>query len=122
MDATEHPWAKLSAAIVHKGRIIAIGMNKMKSHPFQARFGKNKDAIFLHAEIAAIKNALRILDAKDLKNTSLYICRVKKEERDRQDWVDGLAKPCPGCLRAIAEFGIKQVVYTTGNEQEYLEL
>lgn len=85
----------------------------MKSHPFQLQYSKNKDAIYLHAEIAAIKNAFRILDLKDFKYTSLYICRVKKFARG-SDWMFGMAKPCAGCQKAIAEFDIRNVFYTTG--------
>lgn len=85
----------------------------MKSHPMAARFSKNEQAIFLHAEVAAIKNALREIEVTDLEKMEMYICRVKKPKPFSKRWVWGLAKPCIGCQRAIAEFGLKRVVYTT---------
>ena len=117
--ANEHPWAKVASAVIYKGRVISVGVNRMKSHPFQAKFGKNPHSIFLHSETHAILNALHVLSEDDLKKASLYICRVKKMERGGQDWVYGLAKPCAGCARCIMEFGIRQVVYTTGEGDNF---
>lgn len=108
--------AKLAAMIVYKNTIISFGFNQRKSHPFQAKFGKNGDAIFLHAETDCIKNALRILDIDDLRKASLYVCRVKWDSAERNDIVYGLAKPCSGCARAIANFGIRNVYYSLDDE------
>lgn len=103
---------KLAAAIVSRNKIISVGMNSMKSHPMAAKYGKNEHAIYLHAEVAAIKNALREVEVDDLSKCELYITRVKKEKPFTNKFVWGLAKPCPGCERAIAEFGLKRVIYT----------
>jgi deoxycytidylate deaminase len=104
--------AKVSAAIVYKNRIISIGVNSMKSSPLQAKYAANKDlSIFLHAEIAAIKNALRQLDVEDFPKTTLFICRAKTDILTNK-MTFGMSKPCPGCQRAIAEFGIKRAIYT----------
>lgn len=115
-NADEH-WAKVSSAIVYKGRIVSIGTNKKKSHPFQARFGETEHSIFLHAEISAIKNALREISIDDMKKADLYVCRVKKEKQYSKQFVCGIAKPCCGCERAIVEFGIKNVYYTNNEGQ-----
>lgn len=115
----EFPRARLSAAIVKNNRLISIGINRKKSDPLQAKYSKNKDAIFLHAEIHAIKNALKEYDVKDLEDSVLYICRVKRPAEKSKKWVWGLAKPCEGCARAIAEFGIKNVIYTTDKHMHY---
>ena len=114
---------KMAAAIVRRNRIISIGMNNLnKSHPLAAKFAKSKEAIFPHAEISAIKNALREIDVDDLLKTEMYVCRVKKPKPRSKIWVPGLAKPCEGCRRAILEFGIKRVLYTTDEENVYGEL
>lgn len=105
-------WAKMASAISYKNRIISIGVNSYKSHPFQRRFASNKDAIFLHAETSSIHSALRILDTDDLSDCDLYVCRVKHVGQNPA-FVHGLAKPCRGCQRCIVEFGIKTVYYTT---------
>lgn len=106
--------ARVAAGLLFKGELVAAGFNSLKSHPFQKRFGKNEDAIFLHAENDCLINALGehpgILD--DLPKCTLLVVRSKK---DSSGWGSGLAKPCIGCQRAIAHFGIKRV-YFTNNE------
>ena len=106
---------KFAAAVVYRNRIISIGMNSMKSHPMAAKYGKNEHAIFLHAEVAAIKNALREINVDDFSKCDIYITRVKKEKPFTKKFVWGLAKPCPGCERAIAEFGFRRTIYTCDN-------
>lgn len=104
--------ATIASCIVHKGRIVAWGFNQMKSHPFQARFGRNCDSIFLHAEIDAIKNALKTVDTDDLAKSTLYVARSKRVSPLTKQRVGGLAKPCAGCARAIATFNIKRTVWS----------
>jgi len=104
--------AKLASCIVYKNQVVSFGFNRLKSHPFQKKFGRNSDSIFLHAETDAIRNALKQLDIDDLKKSTLYVCRVKKINK-KYCW--GLAKPCEGCTRAIATFNIKTVYYSNEN-------
>jgi tRNA(Arg) A34 adenosine deaminase TadA len=117
-EANDDSNIRFAAAVVYRNKIISVGYNRRKSHPFQAKFSKNPEAIFLHAEVHAIKNALRELTVEELKDTELYITRVKKPKSYSKHFVWGLSKPCCGCQRAIAEFGIKRTIYTcdeTGN-------
>jgi deoxycytidylate deaminase len=104
--------ARLSACIVYKGDIVSFGVNEMKSHPFQARYGKNKDSVFLHAETSAIKNALKYIATEELEKSTLYICRVKFQNYTKQKLIFGLSRPCSGCFRCINTFNIKNVIYT----------
>jgi len=107
--------AKISALVVHRGEIISVGKNVAKSHPFQARYSKNLQAIFWHAETNAVFSALRAgTSDRVLKNATLYIARVKK------DHSYGLAKPCNGCRSCLTRFNIGRVVYT--NESGFEEL
>jgi tRNA(Arg) A34 adenosine deaminase TadA len=99
---------RLAAAIVYKNRIVSLGNPSYKTSPFQKKYAADEWKIFLHAEISAIKNALRILHVDDLKHCTLFVCRVKHLGL-------GNSKPCSGCQRAIAEFGIKTVYYTSEN-------
>lgn len=108
--------ARIAACIVYRNDIVSFGICKMKSHPFQARFGKNKDSIFLHAENDCIKNALKLLSIDELSRCSLYVCRVKYEDRLMKKLLFGLAKPCSGCSRCIANFSISKVYYSLDNE------
>jgi len=118
-EANDDSNIRFAAAVVYRNKIVSIGYNRRKSHPFQAKFSKNPEAIFLHAEVHAIKNALRELTVEELKDTELYITRVKKPKAGDNHFVWGLAKPCCGCEREIAEFGIKRTVYTTDETGKY---
>ena len=103
--------AKIAACIVYKNSIASFGMNQMKSHPFQAKYSKNKESIFLHAETSAIHNALKVISVEEFKKSTLYICRVKYGyPNNTMCW--GVSRPCAGCMRAIATFGIRRVIYS----------
>lgn len=120
--------AKVSAILVVKNEIIAMGSNLNKTHPFAARWGKNEDSIYFHAEVNAIYNALRRSSEEELKNmkTTLYVCRVKHPPASNGEYVSGLARPCRGCMKAIDHFQINRVVYTldgiNSNDKNYEEL
>lgn len=107
---------KLAACLVIRNEIISVGFNSDKSHPLQKRFSKNTEAIFKHAEVDCIIKALKIVDEEDLKDATLYVHRVKKQNKGDANWVTGMAEPCPGCVKAIEHFGIKRTVYSTDQE------
>ena len=117
-EANDGSNVRFAAAITYRNKIVSIGFNHKKSHPFQKKYAKNSEAIFLHAEVHAIKNALREMPIADLSKCELYITRVKRPISHSESFIWGLSKPCSGCQRAIAEFGIKRTIYTcdeTGN-------
>ena len=122
IDNNGYTRAKLAAAVCIKNRIISLGTNQLKTHPFQKAYAKNSEAIFLHAEINAIRNSLNHLSTEDLKQATLYVYRVKRPEEKSSHWINGMAKPCMGCMGAIVEFGFKRVVYTTDVEDEFAVL
>jgi tRNA(Arg) A34 adenosine deaminase TadA len=107
---------RLAACLVYKNQIVSMGINKRKTHPFQQQFAKHEEAIFLHAETDCIVNALRQIDADDLKRCSMYITRIKKSDENAKNFISGLAKPCDGCQRALAQFDIGNVYYSLDNE------
>jgi len=112
--------SRLAACLILKNSVLGYGFSQMKSHPFQAEFAKNPDAIFLHAETDAIKNALKRASQDDVSKATLYIARAKIDHRTRK-WIYGMAKPCIGCARAIATFDISNVVYTLdGEDYKYM--
>jgi deoxycytidylate deaminase len=119
MASNEEMPTRLAAAIVMRNKVISIGVNRMKSHPFQKKYGKNEDAIYWHAEIDAIKSALREISVDDLSKCDLYIARVKKPKPKSNDWIWGLSKPCEGCQRAILAFGLRRTIYTTDEHGKY---
>ena len=108
-DVSPIKTARIAAAIVYRGEIISIGINSYKSDPLQAKYSKNEHAIYLHAEIAAIKKALKRINKDELKRCDMYIVRRKIHNGIM---CNGLAKPCSGCQRAIETYGIHNVFYT----------
>lgn len=96
--------ARVVAAVVNKGKIVAIGKNQNKTHPVAARYSKHPEAIYLHAEVDAINKAKRVL--KDFSKAELHVVRMK------QDGSLGLAKPCSGCSKCIKDEKIHKVFYT----------
>lgn len=111
--------ARVVAAVVYKNDLIAFGTNENKTHPFQHKFGGDIMKIHLHAEINAIKNALKILSQKELSKSTLYITRIKYTNEKRKAITWGLAKPCEACRRAIVAFGIEKICYTKDNNEGY---
>jgi tRNA(Arg) A34 adenosine deaminase TadA len=88
-----------------RGRVISYGVNSyLKSHPLQGQLAKKvgrPEAIFLHAEIAAL------VKLKDWAKAH----RIKVERYD----VYGnpvTAKPCPICQSALKKAGIQIVEHT----------
>lgn len=110
---------KLAAGIVYRKHLVATGVNSYKTHPLMNEWGRNNDSIHLHAEVDAIKNSLKLIDAKQLERCEMYIVRVKRlSPTDRHRWTYGLAKPCPGCMRAITNFNLKDVHWTQDHSKE----
>ena len=107
-ESSDHHRYRLAAAVVIRGRVISFGYNRMKTDPMQAKYCVNKERIYMHAEIHAIKNALRHISVDELKRATLLVLRTREDTAS--GW--GMAKPCEGCMRAIAEFGIRNVKYT----------
>lgn len=101
-DLSQMDKHKHAAAIYLGNRLVGMGVNKMKSHPLQAKFGKNSEAIYIHAEIDAIRNALKRINLIDLENATLYVTKNKATN----------SKPCSGCQRALAHYGITKVFHT----------
>jgi len=107
---SDHHRSKHAAVLVYKNEVISLACNKIKSHPFQKRYSKANEAIFLHAEVSAIHNALKKVSLKDLSKATMYVCRVRINNDNKNYF--SYSKPCDGCMRAIAEFDIKTVFYT----------
>lgn len=109
--------SKISSILTIKNSVISFGYNERRSHPFQLKYGKNIESIYLHAETSAIYNSLRFLEIEDLKKATLYIYRIKKS--DKKEWITGNAYPCAGCKKCIATFSIKKIIYTTDENDIY---
>ena len=105
---------------VYQGNIIGIACNCNKTHPTQKYYNKYRkpsDSLLpkLHAEINCI-NSIKNLDI-NFSKVKLYIYRIRKDQPY------GLAKPCPSCMAAIKDLGIRDIYYTSndGYVYEYIE-
>ena len=101
---------------VYQGQIIGMGCNCNKTHPVQKYYNKyreDSDSLMpkLHAEISCI-NQIRHLDV-NFGKVKLYIYRI------RNDRPFGISRPCPSCMAAIKDLGIRDVYYTTNEGYGY---
>lgn len=103
--------AHLVAVIVKGGNVITWSRNIPKMNVYTMQNApKHAGCVSIHAEVSAIFRARR---KTDLRGCKMFVARVTKDnhlkpERGRI----GLAKPCAACMRAIASYGIKRVIYT----------
>jgi len=109
-----------AAAIVIRNEIIAIGFNRKKTHPFQARFQTHETQVYLHAETDVINRALRYVTPEELKKAKLYVARVKYTDNISKKSIWAESKPCKGCQRAIESYGIKDVIHTQEGDYKYM--
>ena len=101
---------------VYQGNIIGIGYNSNKTHPRQRYYNRfrSQDKSFvpkLHAEISCI-NSIQHLNI-NFPKVKLYVYRL------RNDREHGLARPCPSCMAAIKDIGIRDIYYTTNSGFAY---
>lgn len=109
----------IGCAAVYQGNIIAIGCNCNKTHPVQKfynRYRKRSGDMLpkLHAEMSCI-NSIRNLGI-NFSRVKLYIYRIRK------DRPAGLARPCPSCMAAVRDLGIRDIYYTTNDGYAYERL
>ena len=103
---------------VYQGQVIGLGCNCNKTHPVQKKYNRyRKDSMLpkLHAEISCL-NQIKHLDI-NFSKVKLYIYRIRKDQPF------GMARPCPSCMAAIRDLGIRNIYYTTndGYAHEKLE-
>ncbi|MCS7316702.1 MAG: hypothetical protein NZZ41_00060 [Candidatus Dojkabacteria bacterium] len=110
---------KFAAMIVHRHKVISVGTNLEKTHPFAARFGRNQDSTFWHAETHAIYNAYKNgIDDSIFSKSTMYVVRLKlKNNKGQKHQILGLSKPCKGCMNCINFFGIKKIVYSIDQDK-----
>lgn len=95
-----------AAAVVYKKKILAIGLNKRKSHPIEFKFQRIPGAIFLHAEKDAIIKTMNRYGDQILHHCSIYVLRVTKTGNL------GYSKPCESCQNFIRSVGIKKIYWS----------
>lgn len=116
---SDFPKVHVGCVAVYHGQIIGLGCNCNKTHPTQKFYNRHRiqsEALLpkLHAEINCI-NQLRNLDINFAK-VKLYIYRQRK------DRPYGMGRPCPSCMAAIKDLGIRDIYYTTDDGFVYERL
>lgn len=118
-EISDYKRVHVGCIAVYQGNVIGIGCNTNKTHPKQKYYNKFRGIVTdnakyapkLHAEISCL-NSIKHLDIQFSK-VKLYVYRT------RIDMEHGMARPCPACMAAIKDYGIKNVYYTTDDGLAY---
>lgn len=105
--------ARIGCIVVYKGTVLAKGFNSDRTHTVQAKYNTwryhNSGNRYLpekiHGEISAL-NKIKYLDI-DFSKVHVYVYR------ELRNGTPAMARPCPACMAAIHEMGIKYIHYTT---------
>ena len=109
----------IGCVAVYQGQLIGLGCNCIKTDPTQKFYNKYREQSEnmipkLHAEINCL-NQIKHLDI-NFSKVRLYIYRIRKDQPF------GLARPCPSCMAAIKDLGIKNIYFTTNDGYSYEHL
>lgn len=110
---SEYPRVKIGCCIVKKNKILAVGVNLLKSHPIQKAFNEfrgldtNKIHNNIHAELDAV---LKVRHKEDLEGADIYLYREDSRGIRR------ICKPCPACMSMLKLYKIKTIYYTDGDD------
>ena len=109
----------IGCVAVYQGQVIGLGCNTNKTHPVQKfynRYREPSDTMLpkLHAEISCI-NQIKHLNI-NFSKVKLYIYRIRKDQPY------GMSRPCPSCMAAIRDLGIRDIYYTTNEGYSYERL
>lgn len=105
----------IGCVAVHKNKIIASGFNSNRTHPLQARLNqfRNKEILnhTIHAEVSCLSHIWNSEFPWD--KVKLYVYRGRRDMRK------GMSRPCPACMAAIRQLGIREIYYTTTDGYAY---
>lgn len=118
----------LGCVMVYKKHIISMASNSEKTHPMQKKYNRRyrhftKSAKPIvdsgHAEILALADIpYPIEQSIDWRHVRVYVYRVCPGKRLGH----GMSKPCPACMAALRDKGIKHLYYSTDDGFCYEEL
>ncbi len=104
---------QLGATLSKGKRILGVGFNETNrntKHWTQYWEGS------IHAEEAAILQAVKKHGISELRNSTLHVVRLSKSGNL------AMAKPCSHCQELLRRFQIKKVLYSTEDGMEILGL
>lgn len=115
----------LGAVITYKRHVVSMACNTKKTSPHQKyynrryrhfRKGTAPASHTLHAEMRAL-NLISYPLGKDMdwSKVNVYIYRVAPGLPNQR----GLARPCPACMAALQDCGVRNIYYTTDSGFAY---
>ncbi len=117
---SDYPKIHVGCVAVYQNQVIGLGCNCNKTHPKQKFYNKYREETSdmlpkLHAEINCL-NQLKGLNI-NFSKVKLYIYRIGNDRDYR------ISRPCPSCMAAIKDLGIRNIYYTSddGYCYEFLE-
>lgn len=100
-----NPRTRHGCVIVKSGNPIAVGINSIRNDPRQFSFQfDDKSAISVHAEEAC----LRALGWR-ADGCTAYVARLNASG------LSSMSRPCPRCMDALIQAGVKKICYTTSS-------
>lgn len=108
-DVRPYKKIKMVSFLLYKGKIVSFGTNSEKTSVKQNYYrkkaiGEDYEYDKRHSEVDCLN---KITANVNLKKCELVVISKKNDGSFR------LAKPCPICQRAIKDYGIKKVWFTT---------
>ena len=97
----------LCAFIVRKNKVLSVGYNSRKTNTIAKHYKMQMTHAECHAIIRCPEN--------EIKGSTLIVVRARPSGKP------GTARPCINCSKVIKDSGIKQVFYTTTNDEVILE-
>lgn len=101
--------------ILYKGRLIATGLNSIKTHPINLR--NKKISKITGEDYTKQKQTCSELNAivklKRLTNIDTRKCTLINLRYDRNNKL-AIAKPCMSCVSLLKYHSFKQVIWSTG--------
>ncbi len=99
---------KVGAIIVKGRRMLSSGFNGIKTHAaIKTKIDPSSLVDKLHAEIHSILRA-----KTNIVGTKMYIARVCPGKK----YGTGMSRPCKLCMLYLRKSGIKEIHYTTGED------
>lgn len=95
---------RLGACITIGRKVLGVGYNKVNRYQSKVKTGSWSGS--LHAEIAAVLDALRNHPVEKLKGATVTVVRVNKNGELK------LALPCTNCYNSLRNLGIKEVRFS----------
>lgn len=103
---------KVVSFLIYKGKIVNFGVNSEKTSPMQ-KFYRKKTSLatipnFIDKEHSEINLLRRTYFGEfDMRRVELVVISKRNDGNFR------LARPCCTCMRAVKDYGIQNIYYTT---------